>query len=299
MIATVTNHISKGCINLTTPANRAWWYKTNFNMPIRNYMSPNMTFVRHQGAWTYQDEGVAYNLAGFVPGFEICNGCAIFDFENDSLVPYNINTRLYVGYMNPALAVIFYVCNGYNVVETVAPGYWTEYWWGGNIGCCAWEVTSSSFYRFFARATGTPSIPQVETIISMSNVPSTAELAAGTEGYIWVEGNNLCYICANRWKHTMVGTDEGLAGITYAGAMWIDNANVLHWVGANGHKYRANWQVKQFASFYFNSADHVQFAGLDKEGYLWVDNEFGETHLAYIGHDGYKYLTGAGVDPYI
>ena len=42
----------------------------------------------------------------------------------------------------------------------------------------------------------------------------------------------------------------------------------------------------------------LPIAGTDKAGCIWVDNEFGLSHLAYIGTDGYKYLAGAGNYPY-
>jgi hypothetical protein len=141
-------------------------------------------------------------------------------------------------------------------------------------------------------------IAQKETTITFTNVPSTTQLPAGKEGYVWVEGNNLCYICSNRWKHTIVGADiSSLPGVSKAGYLWLDN-NALHWVGANGHDYAVPWNIKQFASTWSGGASGPTYAGTAKYGYFWVDDEFGETHLALITSDGYKRLVGSGHYPY-
>jgi hypothetical protein len=299
MIATITNHISKGVQNYNDTSKKMTWFKTNFNMPVPNYMVPNNPFTRYSGSWNYLTETTSYDLTGFVPGYEICNGCAIFDFNNDGSSTYNIDTYLYVKWVDTDnTTVIFWIVNGYHYTYSLPAGYYIEVWYGGNIGCCGWEVDTSGTYYFKASASGTPSIPEVSTSVVMSNVPSTTQLASDKAGYIWVEGNNLCYICADRWKHTIVGVDNGSApGTSKAGYIWLDT-NVLHWVGADGHDYYVPWTKKQFASFYGNGPTGETYAGTSKYGMFWVDNEFGWTHLAAIANDGYKYLIGAGDNPY-
>jgi hypothetical protein len=302
MIATITNHISKGVQNFNDTSKKFTWFKSNFNMPVPNYMYDNSPFDRYYGCWDYLTETTSYDLSGFVPGYEICVGHAIFDFENDSGSDYNLNTNLYVrwchtDYSNFSPAVWIY--NGVNVQRTILPGYYYEYWIGGNIGCAGWEIYTNSTERFTASASGTPNISATNTDVTFSNVPSTTQLDSSKAGYIWVEGNNLCYVCANLWKHTIVGSQVSTSpGVSKAGYIWIDTYNGLHWVGANGYDYQVPWIKKQFASYYYNSATGEVNAGTSYKGYMWVDNEYGLTHVAYIGYDGYKYIVGGGVNPY-
>ncbi len=296
MIATITNHISKGVTNRDDTGIKMMWFKTNFNMPVKNYMTGS--YVRYQGAWTYDTETLSYSLSGFVPGYEICNGAAIFDWENDGGSPYYIDTYLYVRWANPDLTDVYWIVNGYHYTHTLPVGQWVEVWWAGNVGCAGWEVHTNDTYHFRASATGTPVISPVDASVVITNCPSTTQLASGKEGYIWVEGNNLCYICADRWKHTMVGNIQSYVDTAKAGYIWGDANNDLLWIGSNGYKYTNKWKVKQFASFYSNGPTHEEYAGTSKKGFIWVDDEFGQTHLSYIGDDGYKYLTGAGDNPY-
>lgn len=297
MIATVTNHISKGVQNYNDTSKKMTWFKTNFNMPVEDYMADNDPFTRYVGAWDYLTETTSYDLTGFSPGYEICNGCAIYDFDNDTGVSYQIDTLLSGRWTDPSLNTLYWVWEDVQLY-TLLPAYtYSEIWYAGNIGCASWEINSNDTYHFRAGAVGTPNITTVDTSVSFTNVPSTSLLGSDTPGHIWVEGNNLCFVNANEWKHTMVGVEIGTTGLT-PGYMWIDTSNILHWVGADGKDYRSAWQVKQFASFYYNGPTGEVNAGTDKAGYMWVDDEFGWTHLSYIGYDGYKYLTGAGDDPY-
>lgn len=299
MVSTVTNHISKGVQNFNDTSKEMTWFKTNFNMPVENYMEDSTPYTRYVGCWDYLTETTSYDLTGFVPGYEICVGHAIFDFYNDTGSPYTVDTDATVKWVDTDNStVLYYIYNSVQLYYANLPdGTYIEFWTGGNIGCAGWEVDVAGTYYFKSSASGTPNVTEVSTSVVMSNVPSTTQLASGKEGYIWIEGNDLCYICANRWKHTMVGVAVGATGLT-AGYIWIDTSNILHWVGNDGKDYTNSWQVKQFESFYTNSSTGEVNAGTSKKGMIWVDNEFGSTHLSYIGNDGYKYLTGAGDNPY-
>ena len=300
MIASITNHISKGVQNYNDTSKKMTWFKTNFNMPVEDYMADNNPFTRYVGCWNYLTETTSYDLTGFVPGYEICNGCAIFDFENNSGSPYTIDTYATVKWVDhDNSTVMFYIWNNFHLYYANLPaGHYIEWWAGGNTGCASWEIHSNDTYYFKTSASGTPNIAEVSTPITITNCPSTTQLAAGTQGHIWIEGNDLCYVNADRWKHCIVGVDNGAGpGVSKAGYMWLEH-NVLHWVGADGHDYFIPWTVKQFASFYGNGPTGEENAGVGKYGMIWVDGEFGGTHLAYIASDGYKYLIGAGDNPY-
>lgn len=298
MIANVTNHISKGVQNYNDTSKKMTWFKTNFNMPVPNYMAANNPFTRYSGCWDYLGEATSYDLTGFVPGYEICNACTIFDFENNGGSTYNIDTYLttkWVSHDNST--VMFYILNNYHFTYSLPAGYYTELWSGGNIGCASGEIHSNNDYYFKSSASGTPNIAEVSTTVSITNCPDTTPLALGTDGYIWVEGNNLCMVGSQRFKHTIIGVSLGEVGLT-PGYIWIDDSGIIHWVGNDGKDYTNRWQKKQFASFYGNSSTGEVNAGTSKKGFIWADDEFGGTHLGYIGVDGYKYLTGAGESPY-
>jgi hypothetical protein len=114
---------------------------------------------------------------------------------------------------------------------------------------------------------------------------------------MWVDGNYLAFINYNQWQHRILGTDLGYVGAE-PGHIWMDNLSDIHWISASGHDMRAPWKIKQFASYFYNSATSAVFAGLDKAGIMWMDGEYGRTHVAYIGKDGWKYIFGAGDYPY-
>ena len=54
---------------------------------------------------------------------------------------------------------------------------------------------------------------------------------------------------------------------------------------------------KILEKIFSNSSGPNPNPGAGYAGALWMDGEFGWTHLAYIGCDGAKYITGAGRDP--
>jgi hypothetical protein len=300
MITGIYQHISKGLINKSDSSNKMMWFKTNFNMPVE-YLFNNDTWDRYDGPLDYSTETTSYDLTGFSPGYEICVATAVWDWENNSGSDYYLNVNLYSRWchtdysnFNPAM----WGANGLNYTKTISPWEWAEYSYSQNIGCASWEVTDSTDYRFTAYGSGTPDTSVTSTDVTFSNVPSTSTLD-GKDGYIWVEGNNLCLVNANLFKHTIVGIQVSTSpGTSKKGFMWIDTSNDLHWVGNNGYDYKVPWKVKQFDSTWTNSSDHEEYAGTSNAGYIWTDDEFGFTHLAYIGYDGYKYLAGAGVDPY-
>ena len=272
------------------------WYKTNFNMPVPPVWDGS-TFVRYLGRADVINESYSYNLSGFSPGFEICVGLSVYDFENDGVDPYYINTQMYQRWTDPSLNTIFWNTNGDYFTSTLLGGYYSDIWYAANIGCAGWDVNSNATYHFRASCSGSPSIGTVDSGVSMSNVPSTTQMSSDKAGYIWVEGNNLCYVNANLWKHTIIGDIWDYAGAD-PGYIWIDTDNVIHWTGADGNDYQLKWRKKQFDSIFNNSATSTDYAGTSKAGIMWVDDEYGWTHLSYIGYDGYKYVTGAGDDPY-
>ena len=297
--------MSHGLVSKANSSNTMNWFRSNFNMPVPNVLGFNgftsSVWERYLGPANLITESYSYDLSDFSPGFEICVGLTMWDFDNNGGSPYYIDTTLYWDWKDPSGNIISN--NGY-IYEThyvppdpIPPGYYAPTWVAANIGCAGWEISSSGTYHYRASASGTPSISVVDTSVTMSNVPNTSVI--GTPGYIWVEGNNLAYINANQWKHSIVGADQGYVGGT-PGYFWNTAGTLgLVWIGSDGHKYGLPWEIKQFYSYFPNSATGATYAGTANGGKIWVDNEFGYTHLAFISSaDGYKYLSGAGDYPY-
>lgn len=300
IIGNIYHITAKSLTNLTDTTQKHTFWKTNFNMPVENLFGNLTTWTRTEGPVTHGNSGISFSLTGFSPGYEIVVFSSIWDWENTGGSPVTLDAYLYQEWTDTdGLTTLVQGLDGYYFNVSVPAGSWSETIGSINIGVAGWEIDSNSTYYTKSSATGTHAISEVSTGITFSNVPTVTQLASDKAGYIWVEGNNLCFINANRWKHTIVGTQVSTTpGTSKAGFMWIDTSNNLHWVGANGYDYRTSWKIKQFASYFSNGPTEEVNAGTSKAGFIWVDNEFGWTHLSYIGYDGYKYLCGAGDDPY-
>ena len=175
----------------------------------------------------------------------------------------------------------------------------TFYEWHYMTGVDSDEVCCDAPYCAVTRATyicgDDLSVPNCIVEVNWNGVPSTNRCSSTIRGSIWVEGNDLHFINANGWEHWMIGDYQG-TGAT-PGAIWIDNSHYLHWANSGGCHYRAKWRICQFCSTFSNGPGPNPSPGSAYKGALWADTEFGWTHLAYIGCDGNKYITGAGRDP--
>jgi len=292
-MAEYMNHfVSKGVQNRTNSNIMTWWM-TNFNMPVPD-ITDATAWTEGYGPVTYDSAGTSFDLSSFSPGFEVALFSTIWHWED----PTNGTGTLHQRWLYPDGSTMYDCLNGFSVPINTPVGGWTEYWYSCNQGIAGWEINASGNYEVESWSTGDGALASTKTTITLSNVPSTSQLGTSKAGYIWIEGNDLCFINANEWKHTIIGTDLGYVDSNKTGYMWIDNLDDLHWIGGNGNKYRVPWKIQQFASTFSNGPTGETYAGTDKEGYMWVDNEFGYTHLSYIGHNGYKFLVGAGHYPY-
>jgi len=268
------------------------WWKTNFNMPVPNLWSGS--WVEGRGPVMFYGAGTSFNLSGFLPGWELVAFFCGWHWDG----PVSGTTYLYSQWLDSVGSVMWYCANGLSVNLNLAADYWQEHMYACNQGVAGWEVDVSGTYKCRSWSTGVQAMGNQDTSVTFSNVPSTTQMSSTYTGGVWVEGNDLCYVCGNRWKHNMEGDSQGYVGTTYSGAIWIDTSYYLHWVGADGNNYRAKWRIKQFASTWTNGPTGETYAGATYSGSIWVDTEFGYTHLAYIAGDGYKYLAGSGHYPY-
>ena len=289
--------VAKGVVQDGGSGNTMNWWLTNFNMPVPQIFDGN--WVEDRGPFTYNGEATSFDLSTesnppFYPGFEVAVFMCGWHWDG----PLSGTAYIYSQWRDTDDNLMFTCANGMAVNLNISSGYWSEYMYGCNQGVCGWEIDISGNYKVRSWSTGTGAMAQQDTTIAFSNVPDTTQLGINTPGHIWVEGNNLAYICADKWKHQIYGVYVANPGVSKAGYIWIDTDNYINWVGANGFHFKTAWKIKQFASTWSNSSTGETYAGTDKAGCIWVDNEFGLSHLAYIGTDGYKYLAGAGNYPY-
>lgn len=290
-MSSVTHIACKGLTNTATGVSFVFW-RSNFNMPVP------VTYSR--GNMSYNNQATTFDLSGFVPGLEICLGV----LKDLTVTVTSVgNVTVDTAWYKPDGTKIFSIYN-YTWYADVT-GDWvfgTDVSYA-NTGCASWEVGSSGTYSIRTIVTGGASFSQTTNIV-FNNVPSVTKLASSSQGYIWVEGNYLAFCNAGggtqggagAWKHSILGTSLGTSGS--AGYMWIDTSNNLCFTRSDGTACKVPWKVKQFKSEFTNSASGAVNAGTSNKGKIWVDNEFGQTHIAYIGDDGYKYLCGAGDNPY-
>lgn len=300
-MSSIGNTISKGFSNTGTPSNKFTFFGSNFNMPIAPSIFTG-SFVRFAGYTTPIGAATTYDLTGFTPGFEICVGMGLIDFDNTGGgSPLTVNGTLTVQWLAPNGTTVLGT-NSQSISNSIPAAGFFDYFLLQNIGFETSEISTSATYFFKTIWSGVPTIASTTTSISFTNVPSITTLTSADRGYIWVEGNNLAYVNANQWKHSIAGTLVGATnGSQDIGYIWLDGTD-LHWVGADTNNYKQPWKVAQFASFFSNSATGpapgTPLPSTDY-GSLWADSEFGQTHLAYIGTDGSKYLTGMGINPYV
>jgi hypothetical protein len=282
-MSSITHEIGK---SVSQGANNMIFWRSNFNMPVPN-LAPQNTTVMGSVA-------TSFDLSGYVPGLEICLGT--FSLSLDG--PLVGTVHLLFGWFNPSGSLLGSAWNSWNFNVNIPPATTIPYTHYGmmNVGCAFWEIAQNATYTFRTYLTGAITLSKI-TNVTFSNVPSTTQLDPSTQGHMWVEGNYLAFVNYNQWVHRILGTDLGFV-LGQAGHIWVDNLNDVHYIDLNSHDRRLPWKIKQFASYFFNSATSAIFAGTDKAGHVWMDGEYGKTHLAYIGKDGWKYIAGAGDYPY-
>ena len=282
-------------IENTNNNNLMSWWKTNLGMPIPYLF--DLTYPYSMGGpFTFYNKGTSFDLSGFSPGWKIAAFFCTWHWHG----PLTGSGKIYSKWRDRYGNTLSWGANGTSVNLNLASGYWQEVFSAVDIS--GWELDGDgnfSVQSWCDAVSGDDiSIPIMTTTVAFNNVPDATTIS-GKEGHIWVENNNLCYIDASGWKQTMIGIDQGLVDVGKQGYLWIDDSmNYLHWIGSDGHDYRAEWRIQQFASTWTNGPVDERNPGVSYKGYIWVDNEFGKTHLSYIGANGYKFLTGSGHYPY-
>jgi len=295
-----TAHIVEGLLMCNGIDHKVW--KTNFNMPVSCLWTGDCTM---ENGWiqTYcnQMESTSRDLGalGICPGFEVAESIVTFYWCvcNASLAGNACLRQCWTR----GVSVIASAASpaSINISAGEDEWEWQFYQMAYMTGLDSDEVCVNCTYCTDTRATCTSgddvSIANCNLNLCWEGVPSTNRCSSTLRGSIWVEGNNLHFINANCWEHSIAGSCIGSGGDS--GAIYIDTNHYLNWVNSGGCVFQACWRICQFCSTFTNSSGPNPSPGAGYAGAIWADCEFGWTHLAYIGCDGHKYITGAGRDP--
>ena len=293
------NWILKGVCS--TSGNIMAFWDTNFNMPVPCLFDGSSTANAGFMSARYGCIGASsVGLGSMKAGYEVALADTIYRWETGSGECLNGIACLCQNWYRGATII---GCNYQAACVNITEFFITWFEQMQNTGIAPWEICCNGIYCTKQQAVNISgddlSIGAVSVCVEFGSVPSVSQTSCG--GKIWVEGNDLHYWVANNWEHTMVGTALSIA--VSSGDIWIEDSgswtNYIHWTGCDGCVYRAPWKICQFCSTFSNGAPANPAPGASCKGMIWMDNQFGGTHLSYIGCDGNKYLAGAGSYPYV
>jgi len=280
-------------------------WKTNANMPSPNLCGGDcyeygMMCQRPYG------EAASYNTALNCRGFETFQGAGHIRYCVCGTSCLNGTYCRCLQWIHCDGSVMW-TSNSQECINLPAPGVgdWTYHYhfYFLQMGTNCWEIDADGDYCLRSCVTNVSgddlSIATNCCCVTIENAPAAPSTGA-IKGVIWVEGDDLHFRpeqSTEAWEHAMQGTCEG-TGAT-AGAIWIDTNHYLHWANAGGCHFIADWRICQFCSWFGGSSGANPAPGSSYAGSIWADGEFGYSHLAYIGCDGNKYITGAGECPYV
>jgi len=297
-----TAHIVEDLLMCNGKCHKVW--NTNFNMPVSCLWTGAWTMC-HGWVQTYSGimDSTSRNLSAnglCFPGHEVAESIMTAWWCVTDGSTLNGNGCLHQCWTRESTIIAHGVTPVSVSLSAPNPGYqWQFYQYHYMTGVDSDEVCCDGNYCTDTRVQQVSgddvSISNCNISLYWGGVPSTSRYSSTLRGSIWVEGNNLHYINANCWEHSQAGNCIGSGGT--AGAIYIDTNHYLNWVNASGDIYRACWRLCQFESCFTNSSGPNPSPGAGYAGALWMDGEFGYTHLAYIGCDGNKYITGMGRDP--
>lgn len=297
---TLTPWIIKG-VQATNGCTMTFW-ATNFNMPVPCLFNGGYDYSNGYMSNRYCSmDGTTTSLFGLRAGFEVVLSDNVFRWcVCDACLNGLVSLR--IRWIRGATCLFCYYTNAcVNIAAGPGEYSWSFYESMANLGIASWEICSNEAYGTEVEAVclsgDDASIGGISTAVTFCCVPSTGLCSSTLRGSIWVDGCVLHYINANCWEHSMVGDCQGTGG--EPGAIWIDNNHYLNWAGCDGTLMRARWRICQFCSTFSNGAPANPAPGAAYAGNIWMDAQFGLTHLAYIGCDGNKYLAGGGNDPYV
>lgn len=261
-----------------------------------------------------------WNGHGFNPTGDKTDGYQSFDPYNDSyagVTAYNPTTSFdLTGYQYGNEVVLFLVKYTTDVAQTVTtiitfkdpdgnalyvglftPSMPANSYYANWLGIGIKEYPSNEIWKdgtytveyVISHSSGTESGSVSFTI---SNYPATTSGTASDVGALWVEGDNLAYICAQRRK--IVVKHDGTSsykGTAYKGAIWLETDGKISYIDSSGYK-RSTKAGDQYG--YDNTGELPSTPGTTSKGSIWACNDYYDAYLMIVSSDGTKYRIGPG-----
>lgn len=284
----LTNHFAKAFTNKTSGTKMTWW-KTSFNMPVRNIFDNNSTYTETEGMLNATGEATSFDLSGFEAWWEVISASSVYTLYG----PFAGGTiNLTQTWKNPGGTTIF--SNGPVAVSfpSLSAASWGSYQLASNQWVASWEIAASGTYSLDMVATGAYT-DTVNFPVTFTNVPSVSTY---TTGMMWIEWNNLRWSSANWHLHTMVGTAVANPAAT-PWFLWIE-WNYIYWIGSDWQKYRWQYNFQQFGSAFSNWPSPATVSW-ETAGMIWMDSNFWYEHIGYIASDWTKWINNSWDNPYV
>ena len=284
----INNQFAKGFKNKTSGTKMVWW-KTNFNMPVPNIFDNNTAFTQVEWMLDPLEEATTFDLSWYNQGWEIIAAATIFVITWEILNPWLVTVEQ--KWKKPNWTVMF--TNSINwTINPQSSLDWQWYQIASNQWLAPWEVDVSWTYTLETSMSWVYNMNKTFNV-TFTNVPAFTWYQ--DPWYMWVEGDNLKYVSANWFIHTVEWTNIWAVGWELW-SVWIEPSNNIHYINDSWDNNIAPWKIEQFASAFSNWP--TESVSWQSPWYLYADNQFWWTHLSYIWDDGKKYLVWDGHYPY-
>jgi hypothetical protein len=231
-----------------------------------------------------------FDLTGYRYGNEVC--MAVLKWENlsehsDSGI-WNITLK------DPDDNIIISITDDWSM----SSGYWKYAWYGIGVKTLSGdkEIWKNGTYTFEYTITYDDDT-ETETdsvTFDVYSFPSVGSYLSSKKGHIWIEGENIAFICYQGYK-IVVKHDGSSSYIDSdkAGTIWVESDGRIHYIDADRYERKTKTGDK-YGNPDQGSDEIPDSPETSYEGYIWVSNSFDDTYLMVVTQDGIKYRIGVG-----
>jgi len=259
------------------------WNGHGFN-PTNNKTDGYQTFDPFNDSWagaTTLNPTAAFDLLGYQYGNEV----VVFFLKYTSTISQGVTTTMQ--FIDPDDNVIYQ--------KEFTPYIYADDWAGSWIGIGIKEYPTNEIWKNGTYRAAYSIVHSGGTISGsinfvVSNYPTTT--ASTNVGAVWVEGENLAYICAQRRK-IAVKNDGTSSFVSTAkkGSIWLESDGRITYISNTGYKRKTKLGDK----YGFNSYGELPNApGIGYKGHMWACNGFYDVYLMIVSSDGNIYRIGPG-----
>lgn len=180
---------------------------------------------------------------------------------------------------------------------TLPAGYKSYFWYGVGVAIDNGTSRYNEVYKngnYEIRLTGDVTATYTATVQNLDE--SKINYVSSTyKGYIWVEGDNICFISGDYYKikinHDGTIYETGLEN--NAGEIWIPSSgDYLCYIDSSGNLRHTHVGDKYGTSSGWDSTVTTDNVGTINKGYMWVRDNW--SFIYFINNDGYVVRLGPG-----